>query len=75
MTKKQHHDQPHRAGTGNEARRWLQRAREIGEAAARAEYHWEERQKERQDRGGYDWWRSNVHQRIHDRVANQGRKP
>ena len=66
MTKKQHHPQPLAARGNSEARRWLQRAREIGEAAARAEYHREERQRPRQDRGGYDWWRSHVHRPLHD---------
>ena len=69
---KQRHTQPSE-GMGSEARQWQRRAREIGEAAARAEYHQQERQKPRQDRGGYDWWRTNVHRPLHQAVGTQPR--
>ena len=49
-----------------EASRWCQRALAVGERAAREEYYQEERRKDRQDRRGYAWWRSNVHQRLGD---------
>ncbi len=62
------HGQPYAAKKGSEAERWLQRSREIGEAAARAEYHQEERRKARNDRGGYAWWRSNVHRHLQTHV-------
>ena len=65
MAKKPNRGRPPEARQGSEAQRWLQRAREIGEVAARAEYHHEERLKPRQDRGGYDWWRTHVHKPIH----------
>ena len=70
MTKKYRHPRPQAAGGAAEARRWLQRCREIGEAPARAEYHQEERRKERKDRGGYDWWRTNVHRPLHEAPHN-----
>ncbi len=65
MTTTSNRGHPRAGTTDGEAQRWLRRAREIGEAAARAEYHQEERRKPRQARGGYAWWRSNVHHPIH----------
>ncbi len=65
MTKTKRHARPRAARIDDEARRWQRRCREIGEAPARAEYHREERRKERKDRGGYDWWRTNVHRPLH----------
>jgi hypothetical protein len=52
--------------TVSEANRWCQRALTIGERAAREEYYAEERRKGRDERRGYAWWRSNVHQRLGD---------
>ena len=66
MAKQRADHRPISPSDAAEASRWCQRALVAGERAAREEYYQEERRKGRQDRRGYAWWRTNVHQRLKD---------